>query len=516
LTWPGKNIRPDATSAILTEDPARSYGAAEQQDSHLSDNLLIFGDNFIAMKAIEADFAGKIKCIYADPPYNHGRVRYMVDGPDRAARLTMMRDRFEILYRLLAPDGLIWIHLDQGEVHYCRVLLDEIFRGARNFVSQVTYQRSGAAGVGQKGFLVNTAEYLLVYRKGRKAITGAETSALSVPLDRAVMRRYNKVLVSPGRRRLVRESPSVSNGLPVRIYEHEGFEVRPFAPRDFQYHRAEAEADYVKHFDAIFRTVNPQTENTFQGDIITTMKANTLYTVDYVPSRGRSKGRAATRYYYGQHLCAWLKDTATIRDGHVMKSVRLTDVWTDIPKGDLASEGGVEFSRGKKPEYLLKRIIELSSRPGDWVLDPFGGSGTTGAVAHKMGRRWVMMESGEQCHTHISARLRTVIDGRDRTGVTKDADWKGGGGFRYCYVSAAAEQDVQVSRKVCGDPKESCNRFLSTVRAQHPGVAFSLTSSGNKKAARRCLAKAIVTRPDKIFKIDYLVKLVRLYARKTR
>jgi adenine-specific DNA-methyltransferase len=334
----------------------------------------------------------------------------------------------------------MWVHLDQGEVHYCRVLLDEIFRGARNFVTQVTYQRSGAAGIGQKGLVVNTAEYLLVYRKGRKAIMVAETSALSVPLDRDVMRRYNKVLVSPGRRRLMREFLSVSNGLPVRIYEHEGFEVRPFAPRDFRYRMAEAGADYVKHFDAIFRTVNPQTENKFQGDIIATMKPHTLYTVDYVPSRGKSEGRAVTRYYYGQRLIAWLKDTAIIIDGKAMKRTRLTDIWTDIPTGNLASEGGVELSRGKKPEHLLKRIIELSSRPGDWVLDPFAGSGTTGAVAHKTGRRWIMMENGEQCHTHISTRLRAVIDGRDKTGITKDANWKGGGGFRYCYVSAAAER----------------------------------------------------------------------------
>jgi adenine-specific DNA-methyltransferase len=437
LVWSSKDFTVQAASCVLTEDPARSYGVKGVPEGP-SDNMLIHADNLLALKALEPAFAGKIKCIYVDPPFNHGRVDYMADGPDRAAWLTMIKDRFEILRSLLRPDGLLWVNLDRGEMHYCKILLDDVFRGERNFVGQVTYQRSGAAGVGQRGLLVNTAEYLLIYRRGRKAIRDGESLSYSVPLDRQMMRRYNRVLMSPGTRRLVRQLVSVSNNLPVKIYEHEGFEVRTLPPRDFSHHLAKAEEDYAKHFERVFRAANPQKENRLQRDIVEGMRPNVLYSVDYVPSRGRNKGHSVTRFYYGQCLCVWLKDTAALRDGRVVKSLRYTDVWTDINAGNLAAEGGVRFSRGKKPEYLLKRIIELSSRPGDWLLDPFAGSGTAGAVSHKMRRHWIMIENGPQCHTHIAKRLRAVIDGLDKTGVTKAASWEGGGSFRCYFLTSVA------------------------------------------------------------------------------
>jgi adenine-specific DNA-methyltransferase len=163
------------------------------------------------------------------------------------------------------------------------------------------------------------------------------------------------------------------------------------------------------------------------------MDKNALYSVDYVPSRGKYKDTPTTLYYANSELFAWLKDSALLVDNQIVKANKLTDVWVhaDIPKADLANEGGVDFRRGKKPENLLKRIIEFSTQPGDLVLDSFAGSGTTGAVAHKMKRRWIMVELGEHCHTHIVPRLRKVIDGTDMGGITSAVNWQGGGGFRY-------------------------------------------------------------------------------------
>jgi adenine-specific DNA-methyltransferase len=112
------------------------------------------------------------------------------------------------------------------------------------------------------------------------------------------------------------------------------------------------------------------------------------------------------------------------------------DFWSDIKTTGLGDEGGVDFTNGKKPEALLKRIIGMATQPGDWVLDAFAGSGTTGAVAHKMGRRWIMIESGEHCHTHIIPRLRRVIDGTDQGGISRTVGWQGGGGFRYFRVGS--------------------------------------------------------------------------------
>ena len=118
-------------------------------------------------------------------------------------------------------------------------------------------------------------------------------------------------------------------------------------------------------------------------------------------------------------------------DNQLLPGEAITDIWTDISWEGIAKEGGVQFPKGKKPELLLKRIIDLSTNPGDLVLDSFAGSGTTGAVAHKMGRRWIMVELGEHCHTHIIPRLKKVIDGEDQGGISKAVNWQGGGGFRY-------------------------------------------------------------------------------------
>ncbi|MEF1305086.1 site-specific DNA-methyltransferase, partial [Vibrio owensii] len=118
-------------------------------------------------------------------------------------------------------------------------------------------------------------------------------------------------------------------------------------------------------------------------------------------------------------------------DGENVPAKPLGDIWLDIGINNLHNEGSVDFRNGKKPEKLVKRCIELSTNPGDLVLDSFGGSGTTGAVAHKMGRRWIMVELGEHCHTHIIPRLQKVIEGNDQGGISKAVNWQGGGGFRY-------------------------------------------------------------------------------------
>jgi adenine-specific DNA-methyltransferase len=136
-------------------------------------------------------------------------------------------------------------------------------------------------------------------------------------------------------------------------------------------------------------------------------------------------------YFKRGERIIFYRDTLKEIDGNMIPGEPLTTLWDDIPSHNLHNEGGVEFPKGKKPEALIKRCFELASVPDDIVLDSFAGSGTTGAVAHKMGRRWIMVELGEHCHTHIIPRLKKVIDGEDTGGITKSVDWKGGGGFRY-------------------------------------------------------------------------------------
>lgn len=340
-----------------------------------------------------------------------------------------MRDRFEILYRLLAGNGLFWIHLDDSEMHYCKILLDEIFQRS-NFVSQFTYERSGAAGLGQGGFVVNTSETILLYKKDRLPDTKFSFSTL---IEQKTMKRYNKALVDEGSKELVREFVSKSNGEPVRVYKHTNYKLKTISMANFEEREEEIRADFANHYEVLFRGNQIQKENAFQRDLVNNMDKMELYSVEYTPSRGKHKDKPTTLYYYNKELFAWLKDTSDLDEGQIVKSSKITTVWShaEIPKADIANEGGVAFPRSKKPENLMKRILTMSTKPGDIVLDSFLGSGTTAAVAHKMKRRWIGIELGDHCYSLCLPRLMNVVDGNDQSGISKSVNWTGGGGFRY-------------------------------------------------------------------------------------
>jgi len=431
LTWIGKDNRPRLEPRILLEDPERSYHAKQRvTDADIYDNLLIYGDNLLALKALEQKYTGKVKCIFIDPPYNtQNALLPYDDGLEHSRWLSLINERLVILKNLMAQESSIWITIDDNEAHYLKVLLDEIF-GRSCFVADITYERSGSAGLGQGGEFVNTTEHLLVYKNGDLKFNEVLGTT---PLEQKTMKRYNKVLKNEGTKTLVRSFESKSNSLEVKIYKHEGFALETISLAKFDERLEVIKGQFVENFERLFRTNNVQKENAFQNDLMQEMDKKSLYTVEYTPSRGKYKGQITTLYYYNAELFAWLKDTAFLEEGQIVKTNKLTTVWThsDIPKADLANEGGVDFPRSKKPEHLIKRILSIATNPNDIVLDSFAGSGTTGAVAHKMMRRWIMVELNEHCDTHIIPRLKGVIDGSDQGGVSKAQDWKGGGGFRY-------------------------------------------------------------------------------------
>jgi adenine-specific DNA-methyltransferase len=433
LTWIGKDERPRLEPRILLEDPERSYHAkARRTEKDLFDNRLIFGDNLLALKALEAEFTGKVKCVYIDPPFNTGQAfEHYDDGLEHSTWLKMMHDRVSILHRLLSPDGSLLVHLDQEENHYLKIVLDEVF-GRPNFLGQIAYERSGVSGIGQGGtFLVNTHEYILCYARERSRFEAVDNRGATL-LELKDMKRYSRVLQAPGERREAARFIAPSTGQPVIVYKHFDFEIATISLRKFDERRSEIMAQYLEQFPRVFRNTSVQEENEFQTRILSHCGEG-LFSADYLVSRGRREGEQITSYYLNQQVFAWLRDTSELRNGEIVKTNKLSDFWThaDLPKADLANEGGVEFRRGKKPETLLARLISLCTVPEDLVLDSFAGSGTTGAVAHKMGRRWIMIEQGEHCHTHVIPRMRKVIDGDDPGGVTEATEWQGGGGFRY-------------------------------------------------------------------------------------
>lgn len=429
LTWIGKN-NPEYDIAnieprILEEKMDLSYGDPN------SENMIIHGDNLLALKALLPEFEGKIKCVYIDPPYNTGNAfEYYDDNVEHSTWLSLMKPRLDLLKKLLDPEqGSIWISIDDTESHYLKVLCDEIFN-RDNFVADITYERSGSAGLGQGGLLVNTAEHILVYKTG---LFDANSILGYSELELKTMKRYNKILVNPGRRELIEEFKSRSNGESVKIYKHQDFVMESISLRDPEKRSKEINDLFITNFENLFRTNNVQKENQFQNELIGKMDKKYLYTVDYIPSRGKHQDKLTTLYYYNAELFAWLKDSAVITGDKILKSNKLTNVWahSDIPKADLANEGNVDFPRSKKPEQLLKRILDIATNPSDLVLDSFLGSGTTAAVAHKMGRKYIGIEMGDHAYTHAKKRLTSVIDGTDLTGISKSVEWKGGGGFKF-------------------------------------------------------------------------------------
>lgn len=424
LTWVGKYQDEKLEPRILIEDITKSYGDSD------TENMLIHGDNLLALKALENDYVGKIKCVYIDPPYNTGNVfEHYDDDLEHSIWLDMLYKRIQIIHSLLSEEGSLWISIDSTEGHYLKVMCDEIF-GRSNFVSDITYEKSNVTGLGQGGAIFNTGEKILVYKKN---ILNFNEVLATEKLSKKTMQRYRKYILSEGKKELVEEFNSVSNGLPVRIYKHINYEIGDISLKDFEKREIEIRSQYYEFFNTIFRTYVVQSENEFQNALMARMDKNSLYSVEYIPSRGRNKGKETTLFYYNAELCAWLKDTAFLEGKDVVKTTKLSNVWKndDIPKADLGNEGGVAFPRSKKPEKLIERILSIATNEGDLVLDSFLGSGTTAAVAHKMGRRYIGIELGNHCYSHCKTRLDRVIDGEDKSGVTSLYGWNGGGGYKF-------------------------------------------------------------------------------------
>ncbi len=387
LTWIGKENRPKLEPRILLEDPEKSYHAKHRlTDKDIFDNRLIFGDNLLALKALEHEYAGKVKCIYIDPPYNTGSAfEHYDDGVEHSLWLALMRERLGILWRFLRPDGSLWVSIDDREMPYLRILMDETC-GRSNFIAsnvwQKRYSRENREAIG------DVHEYVIVYAKNADLFKDTRNR---VPLDEKSQKIYKNPNNDPrGRWR----------GIPMT--------AQGYRPNQMYSIKAPGGAVHYPPKGRCWST----TEENFKEML----------------ARGR--------IYFGKNNNS---QPNVIR---YLSEVEGFVPWTWWPHDEVGHTDEAKkeqqklFDKDKtfdtaKPERLIKRVLEIATNPGDLVLDSFAGSGTTGAVAHKMGRRWIMVELGEHCHTHIIPRLKKVIDGEDPGGITKAVNWKGGGGFRY-------------------------------------------------------------------------------------
>jgi adenine-specific DNA-methyltransferase len=421
LTWIDKDKRPRLEPRILVEEPDRSYHAMHRvSDRDIFDNLLIHGDNLLALKALEAEFAGMVKCIYIDPPFNTQQAfEHYDDGYEHSIWLGLLRDRTEVLHRLLANDGTLFVHIDDNELGYLIVLLDEIF-GRANRVSVVSFKQGSATG--HKSInpgVVSTTNFILIYAKNKSSWTPNRVFTARAERDR----RYGQYIENhedpfeKWRFTTLSRAFATSIGLPERgIKKTLGDEYEEKIANFVLQNAARVIQLARPNYAAVSSTARA---------MIDASKAR--------PNTVMKLGREgySDMYFIGGQRILFYTDKLKFIDGQHIAGEPLTSLWDDILSNNLHNEGGVEFPKGKKPEALIKRCFDLATNPGDLVLDSFAGSGTTGAVAHKMGRRWIMVELGDHCHTHILPRLKRVIDGEDPGGVTQAVNWKGGGGFRY-------------------------------------------------------------------------------------
>ncbi|MCF8003149.1 MAG: site-specific DNA-methyltransferase [Chromatiaceae bacterium] len=389
LTWIGKENRPKLEPRILVEDPNKSYhGSHRVGENDLFDNKLIFGDNLLALKALEQNYAGKVKCIYIDPPYNTGSAfSHYDDGLEHSLWLSLIRERLIIIWNLLdSKDGSLWISIDDSEMPYLRVLLDETC-GRDSFVAsniwQKRYSRENREAIG------DAHEYVLVYAR-----------------DIATFKKNRNKLPLGEKQKKVYKNP---NNDPRGLWRAVSFSAQGFRPNQmYEIESPITGKKFTPPEGSCWKVIRERYEELLASDRMYFGKDGNA-----MPQRkqflSQIEGMAPWTWWPHEEV------------GH-----------TDESKREMhALYGAKDSFPTPKPERLIQRVLHIATNPGDLVLDSFLGSGTTAAVAHKMGRRWIGIELGEHCHTHCIPRLKKVIDGEDSGGITKAVNWQGGGGFRY-------------------------------------------------------------------------------------
>ncbi|MEQ8762539.1 MAG: site-specific DNA-methyltransferase [Planctomycetota bacterium] len=393
LTWIGKDEHPRLEPRILLNDSERSHHSSKRvTDSDIFDNLLVHGDNLLALKALEQEYAGKIKCAFIDPPYNTGSAfEQYEDGIEHSIWLSLMRDRIALLHSLLAEDGSLWITIDDNEAHYLKVVCDEVF-GRFNFVSNVVWQKKYTVANDAK-WLSDSHDHVLIYARNKEI-----WRPYRLPRTEAMNARYRNPDNHP-------KGPWKATPLYAKRKGSKKEQAFTFRFKNGVVWSAPAGTS-PRFPDHKLRELDEGDEIWFGAD----GKAN--------PAR--------------KTFLAELKI-----EGPPAPTVWLhSDVGNNHEAREEAKRANPEAPFATpKPERLLKRILDLATQPGDIVLDSFAGSGTTGAVAHKMRRRWIMVELGDHCMTHIAPRLQRIADGEDDVGITEEVAWDGGGGFRFARLA---------------------------------------------------------------------------------
>ncbi len=421
LTWIGKGEEPQLEPRILIENPEYSYG------DPASENMLIHGDNLLALKALEQDYAGKVKCIYIDPPYNTGNAfEHYDDGVEHSLWLSLMNSRLKLLHKLLSKDGTIWITLDDNEVHYCKVLCDEIF-GRNNFVQGIIWKSSDNSNNDAKQFSIDH-NTILVYSK-----TSDWLSKRLIPKDSQTKHFKN----------------------PDNDPRGPWFDGNPISSPAYRE-------------NLVFDIETPI------GTKIKAPKNGWRWSKDTLNEKMNSGEIYFNKDFTNIKRRTYLSDS---------KGLPPSSLWADIEETGHNRQAKYEQKKlfphmskeewfgTPKPEKLIKKILQVSTDDGDLVLDSFLGSGTTAAVAQKMGRKWIGIELGDHCLSHSYPRLKKVVDNTDNIGISEEVEWKGGGGFKFYTLAPSLLNQDRFGQWVIN--KEYNPDMLAAAMAKHEGFRYA-------------------------------------------
>lgn len=424
LTWYGKEKEISVEPRLLIEHPELSNTAAEPD----TENMLIHGDNLLALKALESDYAGQVKCIYIDPPYNTGSAfEHYDDNLEHSQWLSLIRPRLEILRNLLVEEGTIWISIDDDEQAYLRVLCDEVF-GRRNFISTIIWQRAYSP-VNLKKTISRSHDYILVYAKNLTK----EFSLNKLPRSEEANNRYKNPDNDPrGVWKCTDATAQAGHGTASQFYVLK-------APNGKEHHLTSGRC--------------------------------WVYTEEVM-----KKMIADNRVWFGEdgnNVPALKRFLTEVRDGIVAQSVWFYQEvgHTQEAKKEIKAFNFDSLFDTPKPERLIERVMTLATNPGDLVLDSFLGSGTTAAVAHKMGRRYIGIEMGNHAYTHCKKRLDMVISGEDKGGISKAVNWQGGGGYRFYELAPTLINTDEFGEYII-NPEYSAD-MLAAAMALHEGYTYS-------------------------------------------
>ncbi len=430
LTWYGKDEPIRIEPRILIENADLSNCSGEQD----TENMLIHGDNLLALKALENKFAGQIKCIYIDPPYNTGSAfEQYDDNIQHSMWLQLIQSRLIILKSLLRRDGSIWISIDDNEEAYLKILCDEIF-GRNNFVATIIWEKRKTRE-NRRAFSFKH-DYILVYAVNKNEF---EETRNPVALTDDVLKRYKNPDNDPrGVWQSVAITAQSGHATANQFYDittPSGKIISPPAGNCWRF-----------------------TENR--------LKEMMLDNRIYFGSDGNNVPRQKKFLSESENLgltpeTIWYADDVGTNDTSKKEILALFDKDNvfDTPK----------------PEGLIDRILHIATNPGDLVLDSFLGSGTTAAVAHKMGRRYIGIEMGEHAYTHCKVRLDKVISGEDKGGITKSAGWTSGGGYRFYELAPSLLNEDPFGEYVINGDYDA--DMLAAAIALHEGFTYQPDSN---------------------------------------